>query len=144
MLHNDDAGAIRHIADLALAAREARDRAFLNAAKLELDEPEPPQGRPRPAHRLGLAALPNDEPAARALRDAIDGAPDDLKRKLWVVMRIGSGDYAADEWGQAIDDAALLSHSAFLSELADEAELHTRLMKGLYELRIAEQTNKAL
>ena len=39
---------------------------------------------------------------------------------------------------QAIADAALLPHSAFISELADEADLHDRLMKGLYELGIAE------
>jgi hypothetical protein len=143
MLHDDDAGAVRRIADLALAAREARDRAFLNAAKLELDEPEPAQGQPRPAHRLGLAALPDDAPAARALRQAIDGAPDDLKRKLWAVMRIGRGDYAADEWDRAIGDAAVLPRSAFISELADETDLHTRLMKGLYELGIAERADRA-
>jgi len=103
-----------------------------------LDEPHPPQAEGRPVNDLGLAALPDDEPRVRALRDAIEGASDELKRKLWAVSRIGSGDYAAGQWDQAIADAALLPHSAFISELADEADLHDRLMKGLYELGIAE------
>ena len=57
--------------------------------------------------------------------------------------RIGSGDYAADQWDQALADADHLAHSAFISELADEADLHDRLMKGLYELGIADRANEA-
>ena len=74
------------------------------------------------------------------MRDAIEGASDDFRQKLWAVMRIGSGDYAADEWDLAIADAVRLADSAFISELADEADLHDRLMKGLYELGIAERS----
>ena len=142
MLNDTEAGDIRRIAELALKAGEAQDRAFVNAAGLELDEPHPPQGEGRPVNDLGLAALPDDEPAVRALREAIDGAPDEFKRKLWAVSRIGSGDYAADQWDHAIADAALLPRSAFISELADEADLHDRLMKGLYELGIAEPAGR--
>jgi hypothetical protein len=143
MLNDNEAAEIRRIAGLALAAGEAHDRAFINAAELDLDEPHPPQGEARPANDLGLAALPDDEPATRALRDAIEGTSDNFRRKLWAVMRIGSGDYAAAEWDRAIEEAALLSHSAFISELADETDLHDRLMKGLYELGIAEQIDEA-
>jgi hypothetical protein len=57
-------------------------------------------------------------------------------------MRIGVGDYAAADWDRAIEDAALLPRSAFTSELADEADLHDRLMKGLYELGIAESAGE--
>jgi hypothetical protein len=138
MLNDNEAAEIRRFAELAQAAGEAHHRAFLNAAELDLDEPHPPQGEARPANDLGLAALPDDEPAIRALREAIEAAPDDIRRKLWAVMRIGAGDYAADQWDEAIEDAAQLAHSAFISELADEADLHDRLMKGLYELGIAE------
>jgi Protein of unknown function (DUF3775) len=138
MLNDNEAGEIRRIAQLAQTAGEAQDRAFVNASVLELDEPHPPQAEGRPVNDLGLAALPDDEPRVRALRDAIEGASDELKRKLWAVSRIGSGDYSAGQWDQAIEDAALLPHSAFISELADEADLHDRLMKGLYELGIAE------
>jgi hypothetical protein len=143
MLNDTEAREIRRIAELALKAGEAHDRAFVNAAQLELDEPHPPQAEARPVNDLGLAALPDDEPAVRALRDAIEAASDEFRRKLWAVSRIGSGDYAAGQWDQAIEDAALLPHSAFISELADEADLHDRLMKGLYELGIAERTNGA-
>ena len=143
MLNDNEAGDIRRIAQLALKAGEAQDRAFVNTAVLELDEPHPPQGEGRPVNDLGLAALPDDEPTVRALRDAIDDAPDEFKRKLWVVSRIGNGDYAAGQWDQAIADAVLLPRSAFISELADEADLHDRLMKGLFELGIAERADKA-
>jgi hypothetical protein len=143
MLNENDAAEIRRIADLAAAARKARDNAFLNAAALELDEPKPPRGQARPASRLGLAALPDDDPAARALRDAINDAPDDLRRRLWAVMRIGSGGYARNDWDRAMADAALLSYAAFVSELADEVDLHTKLRKGLYELGIAERAGEA-
>ncbi len=140
MLNAREVGEIRRVTELALAAGEAHDRAFVNAAELDLDEPHPPQAEARPANDLGLAALPDDEPAVRALRDAIEGASDDLRQKLWAVMRIGSGDYAAGEWDLAIADAVRLADSAFISELADEADLHDRLMKGLYELGIAERS----
>ena len=143
MLNDNEAGEVRRIAELAQAAGEAQDRAFVNAAVLELDEPHPPQAEGRRVNDLGLAALPDDEPRVRAMRNAIEGASDELKRKLWAVSRIGSGDYAAGQWDQAIADVALLPHSAFISELADEADLHDRLMKGLYELGIAERANEA-
>src|SRR3954452_23900584 len=112
MLDDREAGEIRRVAALALAAGETHDRAFVNAAELELDEPHPPQAEGRPVNDLGLAALPDDEPAVRALRDEIDGAADEFKRKLWAVSRIGSGDYAAGQWDQAMADAALLPRSA--------------------------------
>jgi hypothetical protein len=143
MLNDNETGDIRRIAELAQKAGEAQDRAFVNASVLELDEPHPPQAEARPVNDLGLAALPDDEPAVRALRDAIEGASDEFRRKLWAVSRIGSGDYSADQWGQALADADHLAHSAFISELADEADLHDRLMKGLYELGIAERGNPA-
>jgi hypothetical protein len=142
MLNDNEAGEVRRIAGLAQAAGEAQDRAFVNASELDLDEPHPPQAEGRPVNDLGLAALPDDEPTVRALRDAIEGAPDEFRRKLWAVMRIGSGDYAAGESDRAIEDAARLAHSAFISELADEADLHDRLMKGLYELGVAERATQ--
>jgi hypothetical protein len=108
-----------------------------------LDVPLPPQAEGRPVNDLGLGALPDDEPRVRALRDAIEGASDELKRKLWAVSRIGSGDYAASQWDRALADADHLAQSAFISELADEADLHDRLMKGLYELGLAERANGA-
>ena len=39
MLNENEAGDVRRIAELALKAGEAQDRAFVNASELELDEP---------------------------------------------------------------------------------------------------------
>lgn len=49
MLNDNEAGEIRRIAQLAAAARDARDRALLNAAELDLDEPIPARGEPHAA-----------------------------------------------------------------------------------------------
>ena len=83
---------------------------------------------------------PTTNPPSAPCATLSRGRPTTSRQKLWAVMRIGSGDYAAGEWDLAIADAVRLADSAFISELADEADLHDRLMKGLYELGIAERS----
>ena len=91
MLKDNETGEIRRIAELALAARRGAVTGLLSMQPSSNWTSRNRRRREaRPANDLGLAALPDDEPADRALRDAIDGAPDEFKRKLWAVMRIGS------------------------------------------------------
>jgi hypothetical protein len=139
MLNEKEAAEIRRIAELAAAAREARDRGLQNAAQLELDEPMPARGEPHAAAQAGFEAVPPDEPAHRALYQTIDELPAEMRWKLWAVMRTGSGDFARGDWERALAEAQLLPEFAFISELADEPDLHNRLMKGLYELGVAEE-----
>ena len=139
MLNEHEAAEIRRIAQLAAAAREARDRALQNATQLDLDEPAPARGEPHAAAQAGFEAVPPGEPAHRALYDAILELPAEMRCKVWAVMRTGSGDFARDDWEQAMAEAQLLPEFGFTSELADEPDLHTRLMKGLYELGVAEE-----
>jgi hypothetical protein len=139
MLDSGTIGAARHIAGLAAAARDARDRMLSRVAPRNLGEPPPEHGEGRPLEETGLAAVPPDEPTQLALREAIDGLPDEVRRGVWAVMRTGSGDYAGGDWPQAFADAAAMPDDAIIVELAEELELPERLAKGLYELGAADQ-----
>ncbi len=138
MLHEIDILEARRIAELAASAREARDQALAPVPEAELGEPTPARGQHHPAGALGFGAMPADLPASQALRGAVENLPADLRRKLWATMRIGSGDYARGDWDEALAAAANLSDAAMISDLAEEIDLHDKLMKGLYALGAAE------
>lgn len=128
----------RRIAELAAAAREARDRALTPVPEAKLGEPRPARGEHHPAGALSFGAVPEDAPTRQALREAIEGLPADIRRKLWAVMRIGCGDYARGNWDEALALAETISDDSIINDLAEEVDLHDRLMKGLYEIGAAE------
>jgi len=128
----------RRIAELAAAARAVRDRALTPVREGELGEPLPARGEHHAAGALGFAGLPSDEPTHRALFEAIAGLPADIRRKLWAVMRTGGGDYARSDWDQAVAAADNAADETIIRDLADEVDLHDKLMKGLYEIGAAE------
>jgi len=97
MLYEIEILEARRIAELAAAAREARDRCLAPVPEAELGEPPPARGEHHAAGSLGFAGVPEDEPAHLALREAIEALPSDIRRKLWAVMRTGCGDYARDD-----------------------------------------------
>jgi phosphate transport system protein len=134
MLHEIQILEARRIAELAAAARDARDRAFAPVPEAELGEPQPARGQHHPAGALGFI----EGAAHRALREAIEGLPDDIRRKLWAVMRTGSGDYAKADWPEATTAALNLPEENIIADLVQEVDLHDRLMKGLYEIGAAE------
>ena len=72
-----------------------------------------------------------------ALREAIAALPRDIREKLWVVAQIGSGDLAARDWAGAVDAASTLTDDDLEANMADAADLHDCLRKGLYELGVA-------
>jgi hypothetical protein len=49
-------------------------------------------------------------------------------------MRTGRGDYAKDDWDRAITAAENVSNESIVGDLAEEVDLHDKLMKGLYEV----------
>ena len=138
MLHEIEILEARRIAELAAAARDARDQALAPVPEAALGEPQPARGQHHPAGALGFGAVPSDMPPYRALRQAIEGLPSDIRRKLWAAMRIGCGDYARGDWDQALAAADKISDESIIAELAEEVDLHDRLMKGLYEIGAAE------
>lgn len=138
MLHEIEILEARRVAELAAAARCARDQALTPVPEAELGEPQPARGDHHPAGSLSFGALPEDAPTRRALREAIDGLPADIRRKLWAIMRTGCGDYARGNWDEALALAETMSDDRTIDDLAEEVDLHDRLMKGLYEIGGAE------
>jgi hypothetical protein len=130
----------RRIAELAGAARAARDRVLAPVREAELGEPTPARGEHHAAGALGFGGMPSVEPTQRALFEAIAQLPPDIRRKLWAVMRTGGGDYARRDWDLAMAAADNLSDETVIRDLADDVDLHDKLMKGLFEIGAAEQS----
>ena len=126
----------KHIAELAKAAREARDEMLDKIREEDLGEPKPARGEHNPAGGLGLDPLPQDHPARVALREAISSLPSSARAEPRALISIGRGDYAAKDLGQAVADAATARDADTIGILLDEADLHEYLMKGLYELSV--------
>jgi hypothetical protein len=138
MLYEIEILEVRRIAELAAAARDARDRSLAPVTEAELGEPRPARGEHHAAGSLGFAGVAEDEPANLALREAVEALPLAIKLKLWAVMRTGSGDYARGDWDRAMAAADNLSNESIVGDLAEEVDLHDKLMKGLYEIGAAE------
>ena len=134
ILHEIEILEARRLAELAAAAREARSRILTPVAEAELGEPPPARGEHNPGSALAFA----EGSAYRVLREAIEGLPVDIRRKLWALMRTGSGDYAKGDWAEALTAADNLSDESMVGDLAEEVDLHDKLMKGLYEIGAAE------
>jgi hypothetical protein len=134
MMHEIEILEARRIAELAAIARDARDQALAPLREAELGEPQPARGQHHPSGALSFGALPEEAPARQALRQAIEELPDDMRRKIWVAMRIGCGDYARGDWDEALTAAGNLFDAIIVSDLTEDVDLHDKLMKGLYEI----------
>jgi hypothetical protein len=134
MLYEIEILEARWIADLAATVRRVRDQAMTQVSEAELGEPRAARGEHHPAGALSLGALPESQPARRALRQAIERLTPATRRKIWAVTRIGGGDYAKGDWDEALAAADGVPDDKIVNELAEEVDLHDRLMKGLYEI----------
>lgn len=123
----------RRIADLAKTARQARDRILSEVAEDKFGEPEPARGQHDPTSRIGLDPLPQDHPARMALNQAIASLSDEARWELQALAWIGCGDYGVGQWENAVA-AASTSAGATAEALADNADLHEQITKGLYEM----------
>lgn len=123
-----------NIADLAEAARNARDRALTGLPEEEVGAPSPARGAHNAAEALGFDPLPWEHPARTALRNAVGELSSEARSELLALTWIGHGEYAAKDWQEAVAAAAAATHEIDL--LPDRADLHEHLMKALYELRL--------
>ncbi len=125
---------VRQIADLAKDARSTRDRALLELPERDLGEPRPQRGEHNPAAGIGLEPLPADHPARVALQKAVVALSEEARSELLALAWIGRGEYGAKDWQRAVPAAAAMLALTGAEILADEADLHEQLTKGLYEL----------
>jgi hypothetical protein len=102
MLQALSADQARQIADLAKAARAARDDILGNVPEQNLGEPRPARGEHNPARALGFDPLPLDHPARVELRENVYALMPAERTELFVLMRVGQGDFAiGDGWRHA-------------------------------------------
>src|SRR5208282_4623892 len=92
MLHELEVLEAQHIADLALDARNVRDRLLEKVPDTDLGEPIAARGEHNPGGGVLLTGVLASEPEFVALRQAIAALPRDIREKLWVVAQIGRGD----------------------------------------------------
>lgn len=129
---------ITHIAELANAVRTGRDRLIDKIRDEDVAEPKPARGVHNPAEMLGLDPLEEDHPATQALRDAVEALPGDARRELRALLWVGRGDYAAKDFDRAVDAVkATPDDDVAIAAFMEQADLHTLLMKGLYEMKLA-------
>jgi hypothetical protein len=127
---------VERIAQLAKAARDARDVILSEVREQDLGQPKPARGEHNPAAALGLDPLPFDHPARKALRQMIAELSTDARRELQALVWIARGDYGAAQWDKAFADSASIVDLP-AAQLTSEADLHELLMKGLYELKLS-------
>lgn len=126
---------VRRIAELARAARDARDQMLVHVGQSELGEPKVARGLHDPAAAFGLDPLPPDHPTRLALRDAIAALPPDAQHELRALVLVARGDFGAKEWERAVTQASG-APDAPVESLTGLANLHEDLEKGLYELKL--------
>jgi hypothetical protein len=143
MLHELEVLELRHIAHLALDARNVRDRLLEKVPEADMGEPIPGRGEHNPSAGIVLNGVLSAEPEFVALRQAIAALTRDIRVKLWVATRIGRGDLAILDWERAIGEASALTDDDIVAGLLDEPDLHELLRKGLYMLGAATPPGEA-
>ena len=134
MLQELSADQARQIADLAKTARAARDVILDNVPEEDLGVPKSARGEHNPAGTLGFDPLPLDDPALIELRASVCALVPAARAELFVLMRMGQGDFAICDWDRGLSEAALLGDDTILAALTEDADLHEHLSKALYEL----------
>lgn len=134
MLQELSADQAQQIADLAKTARAARDVILDNVPEEDLGVPKSARGEHNPAGTLGFDPLPLDDPALIELRAAVCALVPAARAELFVLMRMGQGDFAICDWDRGLSEAALLGDDTILAALTEDADLHEHLSKALYEL----------
>jgi hypothetical protein len=132
MLSNVTSRQVHLIAQLARVARDARDELLHGAPDEVVGDPHPVKGEF--GRTDGFDILPADNPALKALRDAISGLDAAGRSELFAVMRIGQSDLAASDWERVLAEAATFGDRIVGGILADDIDLQGHLEKGLYEL----------
>ena len=127
---------VHFVALLAKVARMQRDKLLGAVAEEDLGEAKSTRGEHNPTALLGFDPLPPDAEQLTALREAISSLTPEGRAELHVLMRIGQGDLAAQDWDRGVDEAALLGEQA-VGALMDDPDLHDHLAKALYEVKEA-------
>lgn len=137
MLTELNADQARFIALLAKTARAQRDSVLGKAKEQALGEAPAARGDHNPTAPLGLDPLPEASLQTAELRKAVESLSSGARAELYTLKRVGEGDLAANKWHRGIAEASLLGDAAVIADILEDADLHSHLMKGLYEAQLA-------
>ena len=96
--------------------------------------PRPARGEHNPAGALGFDPLPLDDPALIELRATVSALVPAARTELFILMRMGQGDFGICDWERGLAEAALLGEDTVLAALTEDPDLHEHISKALYEL----------
>ena len=133
MLNDLNTDQARFVAILAKAARAERDAMLGHGPDRTLNEATATRGERNPAAALGFDPLPADNLQLQALRDALGSLTETARSELYVLMRLGQGQVAGNQWHRGLQEAQLLGDATITSALIEDQDLHEHLLKGLYE-----------
>jgi hypothetical protein len=136
MLNHLTIDQIRQIADLSNECRAIRDTILNKTYQTDVDGVPRPQGERNPSSfdSLEVVEAADDSGKYQRLRSMIADLTDDARIELRAIMWVGRGDFAAGNWDQALAQADGSANQAVIDTLAEKADLHDYLMKGLYKL----------
>ena len=124
----------RQIAALAKAVRKARDALLDNVPEEDLGEPPAARGEHNPTAVFALDPLSPDDPAVDALRQALAALEPGARSELFVLTRMGQGDFAINDWDRGLSEAELLGDGTVIAAIIEDLDLHDHITKGLYEV----------
>ena len=124
----------RKIAALAKAVRKTRDALLDNVPDENLGEPPAARGEHNPTAAFTLDPLPPDDPSLVALRQAVGALGPGARSELFVLMRMGQGDFGINDWERGLSEAELLGDGTIVGAIIEDLDLHDHITKGLYEV----------
>ena len=140
MLNDLNTDQARFVALLAKAARAERDAMLGHGPDRPLSEATATRGERNPTAALGYDPLPAENLQLQALHDELSSLTETARSELYVLMRIGQGQVAANQWHRGLQEAQLLGDATVRSAVIEDPDLHEHVLKGLYEADRAVQT----
>jgi len=125
---------VQQIAALAKTVRKSRDALLDNVPDEDMGEPPAARGEHNPTAAFALDPLPPDDPSVAALQQALGALTSAARSELFVLMRMGQGDFAINDWDRALSEAELLGEQTVTAALIEDLDLHDHIAKGLYEV----------
>jgi len=124
----------RQIAALGKAVRKTRDALLDNVPDEDLGEPPAARGEHNPTAAFALDPLPPDDPSFVALQQAVGALAPGARSELFVLMRMGQGDFGINDWERGLSEAELLGDGTIIGAIIEDLDLHDHITKGLYEV----------
>ncbi|WP_448189032.1 DUF3775 domain-containing protein [Azospirillum sp. sgz301742] len=131
---------VKRAADLASEAVEDRQRYVAGMRNIDLGEQVAERGSRNPTDLDTLNVVPAEASAAiDELKTLLAGLTPEERIELRAVMLVGRGDYAANQWDEALMNAGSAPDASSPADIAEKIELHDFLMKGLYALDLMDK-----